>query len=150
MLTGIVAGVISGVIVAVVSGALSRYSNSRFELRYACPGSVTLRHNRFWPVVIGGTWEFGYGPDLLLTPDARAATSGIIIGKFAEISLDNHYERPIGTLIALSYRGVPLRALLARNQRQNLYSWAQDPSQLLGDTKKPRRWKVQTVRIRHA
>lgn len=59
VVTGLVSGVLSGLIVSAVALLTSYLAKPRFELRYASSDAVTLRHNRLWPTVIGGTWEFG-------------------------------------------------------------------------------------------
>lgn len=152
MVTGIVSGVISGLIVSVVGLLVSYLVRPQFELRYASSDAVTLRHNRIWPVVIGGTWEFGHGSQLFCTPDARAAVDGILISGFSETNLRNTgLVRPIGAAVDIAYRKAPLFATRRLQKLQEAQAWRQDPSELYGLSRTERRgWKTRTVTLRNA
>lgn len=150
-MTGIVSGVISGVLVSVVGLLISYLARSRFELRYASPDAVTLRHNRAWPVVIGGSWEYGHGSNLFCTPDARAAVDGFAVGGFSETNLRNAgIPRPIGAAVDVSYRMAPLFLSRRAKKRQEVQTWRQEPSELHGLSRSERNgWRVETVTLRH-
>lgn len=152
MVTGIVSGVISGLIVSAVVLLTSYLAKSRFELRYASPDAVTLRNNRIWPVVIGGTWEFGEGSHLFCTPDNRAAVNGILIGGFSETNLRNvGTARPIGAAIDVSYKKAPVFPLRWWKKLHKVQTWQQEPSEMYDSSRKKRDgWKVKTVNLRNA
>lgn len=152
MITGLVSGVLSGLIVSTVVLLTSYLTKPRFVLRYASFDSVTLRHNRMWPVVIGGTWEFGEGANLFCTPDNRAAVNGILIGGFSETNLRNTgTPRPIGAVIDVSYKKAPVFPLCWRKKLHKVQSWQQDPSEKYGDSRGVRDgWKVKTITLKNA
>lgn len=112
---------------------------------------MTLRHNRIWPVVIGGTWEFGTGSHLFSTPDNRAAANGILIGGFSEKNLHNGTQRPIGAAIDITYRKVPVFPLRWWKKGHEVQTWKQEPSEMYGLSRKDRKgWKMKTVTLRNA
>lgn len=152
MVTGIISGVISGLIVSIVGLLVSYLGRPRFELRYASSDAVTLRHNRIWPVVIGGTWEFGHGSQLFCTPDARAAVDGIILAGFSETNLRNTgLVRPIGAAIDIAYRKAPLFASRRLQKLHEAQTWQQEPSELYGLSRAERRgWNTRIVTLRNA
>lgn len=152
MITGLVSGVLSGLIVSTVVLLTSYLTKPRFVLRYASSDSVTLRHNRMWPVVIGGTWEFGEGANLFCTPDNRAAANGILIGGFSETNLRNTgTPRPIGAVIDVAYKKAPVFPLHWWKKLHKVQSWQQDPSEMYGHSRGERDgWKVKTITLKNA
>ena len=105
-----------------------------------------------WPVVIGGTWEFGEGANLFCTPDNRAAVNGILIGGFSETNLRNTgAPRPIGAVIDVAYKKAPVFPLYWRKKLHKVQSWQQDPSEKYGDSRGVRDgWKVKTITLKNA
>lgn len=152
MVTGLVSGVLSGLIVSAVALLTSYLAKPRFELRYASSDAVTLRHNRLWPTVIGGTWEFGEGSDLFCTPDNRAAVNGILIGGFSETNLRNTGNpRPIGAAIDVAYKKAPVFPLRWWKKLHEVQTWQQEPSEMYGRSRGERDgWKVKTVTLKNA
>lgn len=152
VVTGLVSGVLSGLIVSAVALLTSYLAKPRFELRYASSDAVTLRHNRLWPTVIGGTWEFGEGSDLFCTPDNRAAVNGILIGGFSETNLRNTGNpRPIGAAIDVTYKKAPVFPLRWWKKLHEVQTWQQEPSEMYGRSRGERDgWKVKTVTLKNA
>ena len=144
MATGIVSGIISGLIASAVILLISYLAKPRFELRIASGDAVTLHHNRFRPVVIGRTWEFGHGSQLFCTPDARAAVHGILVTGFSETNLRNTgMVRPIGSSIDVAYRLAPPFCKWREKELQAIQSWEFDPGELVGGLRrKDDGWKV--------
>lgn len=151
MLTGIISGLISGLMVSLLGLIASYLAKPRFELRYASPNAVTLRHNRVWPVVIGGTWEFGIGSRLFATPNRRAAETGILIRGFSETNLRNKIQLPIGTAIDITYKRAPIFPLRWWRKEHEVQAWEQEPSEMYSHSRKRwEGWKAKTVTLRNA
>lgn len=152
MLVGIVSGIISGLIVAASLSALSYLKRPRLELRFASPDAVTVHNNRLWPIVIGGTYEFGNRSNILCTPDNRGGFSGILIRGLSETNLRNtHPPAPIGSVIDLTYKRAPLFPVRLKNKWYTVLDWEHDPSERLTTPgEKIDGWKVSHLTLRHS
>lgn len=153
MWQGILAGIVSGIIVSISSVLLHHRRKPVFELRYANQKTLTLIYHRLTPIVIGGTWGFEIGNDLLSTPDERAASSGIVLPAFGQKNLTNQCDLEIGTSIVISYKRLRLYPVRTRKKILKALNWSQEPDALLEllDTRRSRAgWRVKSVEIHQA